>query len=268
MRPLGAGRELAPGVRVERHLHRSRHFDVYAARCARRGAPVVVKTTRPDRRGDDAVARSLLREGRLLRRLAHPHIVRAYEVHAGARPAVVLETIGGETLAHLLDRCERLPARDLAELGRQLAGALGYLHAEGIVHLDLKPSNVVADHGRAKLLDLSIAQRPGRIPAGRGTWCNMAPEQARGGEVGPAADVWGLGTVLYEAATGEGPFDAVDQLQHRAEPVRALRPRLPASLADAIDACLHPDPAARPSLAALHAALAQRSAPASEKIAA
>nr|WP_246344608.1 serine/threonine-protein kinase [Conexibacter arvalis] len=252
---MSPGRELVPGVRVSAHLHRSRHLDVYAAACERRGCPVVVKTVRPDRLSRADVARDLLREGRLLRRLTHPHIARGYDVHREPRPAIVLETIGGETLAHLLDRRD-LPAREVAELGRQLASALGYLHAEGYVHLDLKPSNVVADAGRAKLLDLSIAQRPGPIRAGRGTWCNMAPEQAAGGRVTAAADVWGLGTVLWEAATGVNPFDEIDQLRERAESVRSLRPRLPRPLAEAIDGCLEPRPADRPALAELREGLA------------
>ena len=255
MKPFSPGRELAPGVHVEAHLHRSRHLDVYAARCERRGCSIVAKTVRPDRLARRDVAGDLLREGRLLRRLSHPHIVRGYEVHREPRPVVVLETVGGETLAHLLDR-RSLPARDIAQLGLQLASALRYLHAEGIVHLDLKPSNVVAAPGGcAKLLDLSIARRPGRVPAGRGTWCNMAPEQITGVRVGPPADVWGLGTVLWEAATRENPFDDRDQLHERADPVRAVRARLPRGLAAAVDACLEPDPEARPTLDELTATL-------------
>jgi serine/threonine protein kinase len=246
MKPLSEGREIAPGVRVAEHLHRSNQLDVYAARCARRGCSVVVKTPRPDRLRDRAVVAALLREGRLLKRLAHPHIVRGYDVQRAPRPAVVLETVGGETLAHLLHRT-RLAAPDLSELARQLAGALGYLHAEGVLHLDHKPSNVIGDAGRAKLLDLSIAQRPGRIRAGRGTWGNMAPEQARGGQVTAATDVWGLGTVLYEGATGRGPFADRDQCAARADRVRGL----PRALAATIDACLQPDPAERPALAEL-----------------
>lgn len=256
MKAFSAGRELAPGVRVEAFLNRSRHLDVYAAWCDRRGCSVVVKTIRPDRLSNAEVVRDLLREGRLLRRLAHPHIVRAYEVHREPRPAVVLETVSGETLAHLIDR-RQLTAGDVAELGRQLASALHYLHAEGMLHLDLKPSNVVAEAGgRAKLLDLSIAQRPGRVRAGRGTWCNMAPEQAGGGKVTAATDAWGLGTVLWEAATGENPFDDRDQLRERADPVRSLRPRLPRPLAETIDACLDPDPTARPTVEQLTTGLA------------
>jgi serine/threonine protein kinase len=226
MRPYAPGREVAPGVRVLAHLHRSNDLDVYDARCARRACRVVVKTTRPDRA---RAARALVREGRLLRRLTHPHIVRCYEVHPGPRPAIVLETLTGETLAHLI-ATRRLGAADVAELARQLASALVHLHAEGVLHLDLKPSNVVAEAGRAKLLDLSIARAPGRVPAGLGTARYMAPEQRRGGQVAAAADVWGLGGVLRAAADGA---------------------RLPRRLAAAIDACLRPEPELRPAPADL-----------------
>ena len=158
--------------------------------------------------------------------------MRAYEVLAEPRPAVVLETLGGETLAHLLlRRSRRLPARELGFLGAHLCSAVGYLHGQGHLHLDLKPSNVVADGGRAKLIDLSIARRPGRVKAGLGTWCYLSPEQAQGAVVGPEADVWGLGVVLWEAATGTRAFgddrdDDVDLpvLHRRADPVRSLRP--------------------------------------------
>ena len=261
MRPLGAGREVAPGVRVRRHLNRSNAIDAYEAWCERRACPVVVKVPRPDRLGDRALREALLREGGLLLRLAHPGIVRGYEVHDGPRPAVVLEAVGGETLGHLVDRlARRLGAREIAHLGLHLAAALHYLHGEGILHLDVKPSNAVAEAGRAKLLDLSLAAPPGPVPAGRGTWSNMAPEQARGGEVGPAADVFGLGTVLWEAACGHGPFDEWEHLEHpqlerRAEPVRAHR-RLPRELAALVDACLEPEPRARPTVAELLAGLA------------
>ena len=186
------------------------------------------------------------------------------ETAAGAvltepRPLVVMETLTGETLAHLIDRRPRpLAAPELAFLGLQLASAVGYLHRRGYLHLDLKPSNIVAEAGRAKLIDLSIARRPGRAKPGVGTWCYMAPEQARGGRLGRPADVWGIGVVLWEAACGDTAFadESVDhpQLVHRAPPLRSRR-RLPAALGNGVDRCLEPDPAARPSLAELRALL-------------
>jgi eukaryotic-like serine/threonine-protein kinase len=255
MRPLGPGREIAPGTTILAHLHRSAGLDVYDAWNAPRGCRVIVKTPRPDRLRRRGARARLLREGRLLARLTHPHIVRAYEVHDGARPVIVMETLCGETLEHLTGRV-RLSARELANLGAHLASALRHLHAQGVLHLDLKPANVVAEHGRAKLIDLSHARRPGRMPAGNGTWCYMAPEQVRGGEVGAAADVWGLGIVLYSAALRTNPFadlaDELDvddpQLHARLPALRRSRPRLPTALTTLVDACLEPDPGARPPL--------------------
>ncbi len=256
--PRRPGGELAPGYEVLAHVHRSNAFDVYDCWSAARDCRCVVKVLRPDRLRDPGPRRRLLAEGRLLERLCHPGIVRGYETRA-SEPLVVTETLTGETLAHLVERRRRrLSARELAFLGLQLTAAVGYLHREGYVHLDLKPSNIVAEAGRAKLIDLSTARRPGRARPGVGTWCYMAPEQARGGVVGVPADVWGVGVVLWEAACGDTPFadESVEypQLVQQA-PALGSRRRLPAPLARAVDRCLEPDPAARPALAEIRAAL-------------
>ena len=113
----------------------------------------------------------------------------------------------GQTLSHLIETSGPLVPAEAAVLGLQLLSAVGYLHGRGYLHLDLKPSNIIADGGRAITIDLSIARRPGRAPAGLGTWCYLAPEQARGGHVCDAADVWGVGAVLFEALTSKPPFD-------------------------------------------------------------
>jgi serine/threonine protein kinase len=251
-RPHGPGKLIAPGYVVLEHIHRSNVFDVYDAWSEEREARCVVKALLPERLSDTASRRRLIAEGRLLERLSHPGIVRGYETLRRPEPLVVTETLTGETLAHLIAfRSRPLGARELAFLGLQLTSAVGYLHRHGHVHLDLKPSNIVAENGRAKLIDLSIARRPGRARPGVGTWCYMAPEQARGGHVAEPADVWGIGVVLWEAACGETPFGdeslEYPQLETRAPALRARR-RLPRALADAVDACLEPRAVDRPSL--------------------
>lgn len=192
-----------PGLELLALLHQGRHVNVYDAWSTERGCRCIVKTARPGRTLDARSRRDLLAEGRLLNSLTHPHIVRLYDVVKGAAPAVVLETLSGHTLSALLDQNRRLPVHDVLHLGLHLCSAVGYLHRQGWLHLDLKPSNVVADSGRAKLIDLSIARRPGRRRPGIGTPGYLAPEQALGHPLGPPADVWGIGGLLYEALTGD-----------------------------------------------------------------
>jgi eukaryotic-like serine/threonine-protein kinase len=132
------------------------------------------------------------REGRLLQRLTHPNIVRVYEVH---RDWIVLETLSGSTLTAL----PPLERDDAIEMGRQLCSAIGYLHRKGWLHLDLKPDNLIADGGRLKVIDFSIAQPPGSVESGTGTRRWMAPEQERGGDVTEKTDVWGIAAVLRSA---------------------------------------------------------------------
>jgi eukaryotic-like serine/threonine-protein kinase len=273
---LGPGAVLAPGYRVIEHLSRTRRLDAFEVWSHERACSCVAKTLRPDRRDDERAREALVAEGQLLLRLTHPHVVRGYELLDEPEVIVVMETLDGETLAHLIDRhpggCE---AGELAWLGLHLASALRYLHRHGLLHLDLKPANVIADAGRAKLIDLSLARPPGRYRPGLGTWCNLSPEQAAGRPVGSPADVWGLGTVLYEAATGEPAFDddeswtadsssshTWDTDDQRAAgypqlegpvPSAAAHGAVPAELAEAIDACLARDPVDRPSLDQLSA---------------
>ena len=252
--PLEAGEAIAPGYEVISHLHRSNNFDVYDAWSEERASRCIAKIPIPDLIEDKKLTRGLFREGRLLKKLTHPHIVRAYETLREPRPTLILETLTGATLAYLIDTSSRrLPLQDIAHLGLHLCSAVYYLHRHGILHLDLKPSNIVSECQRAKILDLSIARPPGWGKKDAGTRNYMAPEQARGDYLGPEADVWGIGAVLFEAATGELPFDAhededrYEQLERRAEPVRSYR-RVPASFNDLVRSCLEPDPARRPTV--------------------
>lgn len=251
--PLPRGERLAPGYEVIAHLRRGRDLDVYDAWSDERDCRCVAKVPRPDRCSSRSTRRRLRHEGRLLLSLAHPHIVRAYELIERPDPVLVLETIDGETLDHLVQRRrQRLPAIDLAYLGMHLCSAVQFLHRHGIIHMDLKPSNVISDFGQAKLIDLSIARGPQRVPPGIGTRRYMAPEQAEGGEIRAPTDVWGIGAVLFEAATGLAPFGetGVQALngsgRASVSPTVRSHRRMSADLARVIERCLVTDPMARP----------------------
>jgi serine/threonine protein kinase len=255
--PSSLGERLAPGYRVIRHLARGKALDVYDVWSEQRHALCVAKAPRPDRIADAGIRRRLRREGRLLLQVTHPHIVRAYELAVRPRPVLILESLTGATLGYMIDnRPRRLPPGDLVYLGLQLCSAVRYLHSLGVLHLDLKPDNIISENGLVKVIDLSVARPPGHARPGIGTRQYLSPEQARGGDLGPAADVWGIGAVLHAAATGQRAFYPLDktvqypQLNTPAPPVRKLR-RLPPALAQIIDDCLEYDAGDRPSPAVL-----------------
>ncbi len=260
---FAVGAELAPGYRVLDHLSRARDLDVYDVWSEGRECSCIAKVLRPDRLDDEHVRRHLTHEGRLLLQLSHPHIVRAYELIEKPHPVLVLETLSGATLSWLLhdlrERGRRMPAQDIVYLGLHLSSALGYLHRHNFLHLDVKPSNVVAERTLAKLIDLSVGRPPGPLRGHIGSYPYMSPEQLRCEEASEATDVWGLAMVLYEAAAGDRPFRrngrrAYPQLKERAAPLRAVR-RLPAPLAGIIEAGLEPVQHDRPKLTEIIATL-------------
>ncbi len=260
---LGPGDELAPGYTVVAHLRRGNDLDVYDAWSADRACRCVVKALRPDRREHEPARRRLRSEGRFLLGLNHPHIVRAYDLVSRPDPVVALEVLQGETVGHLLTgRRRRLGVGEIAHLGLHLCSAMRYMHANGILHIDLKPSNVIAEFGQAKVIDLSLARAPGRAKKGVGTRQYLAPEQATGGRLTAAADVWGIGVVLYEATTGrqafpEGVANALDRPSGEwpaSGPARALR-RAPKGFTSLIEGSLEPEAVDRPTLGELSTGL-------------
>lgn len=230
-----------PGYVGLTRLAHGRRLDTWDAVDLDRGTRCVVKILRADRAGDREVAEAVLREGEILRSIAHPHLVRCFEVIPEPVPAIVLETLRGSTVSALLDDGP-LGVADVALLGSQLCSALDYLHRSGWLHLDVKPENVVNEHGKAVLIDLSLAGRPGDGQPGAGTQEYLAPEQERGSGLSSATDVWGLGVTLWECLTGDLPT---------VEPAAPV----PGELGLAFKACLHRDPLARPRLGELRRVL-------------
>ncbi len=175
---------------------------------------LVVKLARETTPADEAERDLLVREGRVLAELDHPGLARVHDLgfHDG-RPFLVMEYVRGVTLEQYAQG-RRLTPRQAAGLIAAVARALGSAHRVGVVHQDVKPSNVVIDEaGRPRLIDFGLARlrgawTGGAAQPGGGTAAFMAPEQARGEEqrVGPQSDVFALGGVLYFLMTGQQPF--------------------------------------------------------------
>ena len=233
--------------------------------------PVALKRLAENLARDEDLRRRFLREARLAAKLAHPNVVRVFDVgEADGRPFIAMEYVEGETLAELVTRRGALPAAETAALGVQACAGLAAAHAAGFVHRDVKPQNLLlgAD-GVLKLGDFGIAvghdgTRLTLAGTVLGTAGYLAPEQARGEQVTAAADIYAVGAVLYELLAGEQARNAASLTELGAEdgfrpPDVARRlPGAPAELVAVIGACLSVRPEERPSSAA---ALARQLAP-------
>ncbi|HET6547579.1 MAG TPA: serine/threonine-protein kinase [Solirubrobacter sp.] len=257
---LEEGDAIAPGRTVLSRISGGRRYEALLVWDEHRLAVLVAKVLRPDQATEPLALRELAREAELVARLAHPVVVRGFgAVLDGRFPHLVLEHLDGPTLDELVRRDGALALEQLLPLGLHVASALHYLAAEDVVHLDVKPSNIVMG-GPPRLIDLSVARTRDEATALRsplGTDAYMAPEQCEpDGRLGPPADVFGLAATLYTGVTGERPFPPCEerwpQLTQRPHP---LPRRTPRPLAEALLAGLDPDPAARPTAAQFAARL-------------
>ena len=252
------GEEVVPGRAAVRLLGGGHRYEAWLVWDDRLRALVVAKLLRPDQVEDPGARRLLTAEAELLERLAHPLVVRAFAAETtGPRPHLVLEFVDGPRLSTLIRRYGLILEQSLP-LALNLCSALHYLAAEGVVHLDVKPRNIIMA-GSPRLIDLSVARRLDELESLRGpvgTDAYMAPEQCdpgRRAEIGPATDVWGLGVTVHEAFTGRLPYPRPDaRMRH---PQQSFEPRLgpevPAALEGPLRACLEACPGDRPTAAEL-----------------
>lgn len=257
---LREGTELGPGLRSLRQLGASDTHEVYAAWDEDRATVVAVKLLLPHLVKDPRAREDLLREGTMLRSLEHPVLPRCFGIDVDAEvPWLAIEHVDGPRLSTLIRRQRFLAVEQVVPLLQQVAGALHYMAGCGSVHLDVKPKNVIMAPP-PRLIDLSIARsiERARTTAGPiGTDAYMAPEQCGGDrtfEIGPAADVWGLGVTLYESLTGSAPFPPGERggtLEDRFPQLRSLPApvpnTVPGDLATLIDATLEKRPPDRPT---------------------
>jgi hypothetical protein len=234
---------------------------------------VAVKTLDPVLAEDEALRTRFRREAVAAAAVAHPNIVATYDTGEDDGIAyIVMELVEGATLRQAIDLHGALPAARAADIAAQVADALAAAHARGLVHRDVKPSNVLVQlDGRVKVTDFGIAKaadqnaedltRAGNV---MGTARYLAPEQLEGGVVDERADVYSLGLVLYEMLTGAAPFGAetelgtaVARLTTTAPPIDTVRAGIPPGLAHVVERAIERAPDDRwPNAAAMRDSLA------------
>ena len=249
--------------RIDRELGRGGMGVVYLGWDEALERPVAIKTLRVEIASDASLMQRLRREARLLALMSHPYIAAILDVEeAGGRLYLVLEYLDGESLAARLGRGP-MAVEEALRTGRRIAEALASAHRRGVIHRDLKPGNVqITTDGIVKVLDFGLAVR--HLPADddptrlsregslHGTPSYMSPEQATGGTVGPASDVWSFGCVLYECLTGvrlwrRADVSATLRAVVAEEPeLRALPESVPAEVVELLRSCLAKEPKERP----------------------
>jgi eukaryotic-like serine/threonine-protein kinase len=264
------GDEIAPGRSVLKLLGGGHDYEVYLVWDDALFSIMVAKLLRPDQVEDDKALRALEREAEALERLAHPVLLRGFgAVLAGPHPHLLVEHLEGPTLRRLIRRAGPLPPQQLLPLALHVASAVHYLAGEEMVHLDIKPENVVMGIP-PRLIDFSLVrdlERARRTSGWIGTKAYMPPEQCapgEAGEIGPWSDVWGLGATLYHAIAGATPFprgssdegaSLAERFPQLEESVRPWPVTVAPELSAAVLACLAKEPDERPTAAELAIAL-------------
>ncbi len=229
-----------PSYEVRGELGRGGFGLVVAAQHRQLGRDVAIKVLAV---GDEVAHARFVAEARLLARMDHRHIVRVHDyVEHGGLCLIIMELLGGGSLTRHL---AGIPAREACAVGVAVAEALSYAHAQGVLHRDIKPDNVLFDAaGLLKVTDFGIAKifdgSPVSASMVAGTPAYMAPEQIRGDQLGPATDIYALGVVLYQMLAGTLPFDPALPLFNRYEQQLATMPPPPAGVPPAVaEAVMH-----------------------------
>lgn len=262
---LDPGTRLGPFV-VESLVGAGGMGEVYRARDSRLGRLVAVKLLPSEFATDSELRRRLEREARVISSLSHPNVCALFDVgHQDGLDYLVMEYLEGETLAARLARGP-LPLDQVLRCASEIAGALAAAHRRGLVHRDLKPGNVMLTRDGARLLDFGLAKPSAILPGGpagdltvtspisahgtvAGTYPYMSPEQLQGRDADARSDIFALGTVMYEMATGRRAFEGSSPasviaaiLERDPPPLTALQPLAPAGFEEVVRGCLHKDP--------------------------
>ena len=291
---LGAfppGAMLGERYRIVGLLGKGGMGEVYRADDLKLGQAVALKFIPKAVSGDESMLARFHAEVRLARQVSHPNVCRIYDIgEVEGRHFLSMEYVDGEDLASLLKRIGHLPVDKTVDIARQLCAGLHAAHEKGVLHRDLKPANVMLDgRGRVRITDFGLAiaaEEAANVGELSGTPAYMAPEQLQGKPASVRSDLYALGLVLYEVATGKRAFDAPTLAEMRRKH-ESETPTAPSNVLAGFDPavervilrCLEKDPRARPSSAVqvagalpggdpLAAALAAGETPSPEMVAA
>ncbi|MCE9553706.1 MAG: serine/threonine protein kinase [Planctomycetes bacterium] len=228
---------------------------------------VALKVLDPDLVSDEVARQRFCREARAAASITHENVVAVHQVERSGEegvPYLVMQLIAGESLEQRLTREKKLPHREVVRIGMQAAHGLMAAHAQGLIHRDIKPGNILLEppHDRVKLTDFGLARVEEDVKLTRtgfvsGTPLYMAPEQALGEETDARSDLFSLGAILYEMCAGQPPFTGnsalailknISETKHR--PLRELNPQTPQWLSETIDRLLSKKPKDRVQSAA------------------
>ena len=202
-------------LQIEGVISRSGMASIYKAKDLMTGQAVAVKIPHQQFESDPASFARFQREAEIGKKLNHPKILRLLDVGEHSRPYIVMEYLEGKTLDQVMNKIRPLPISDAVQIASQVCDALAYMHQHKIVHRDLKPQNImICNDGSLRIMDFGIAKSTemrritfaGFSPA-MGTPDYMAPEQVQGKRGDERTDIYSLGAVLYETATGSVPFE-------------------------------------------------------------